>query len=80
MPACDAVIEQVPTATSVTVFPETVQIPMVVEAKLTASPELAVALMAYGAVPKGWFASAPNVMAWLPRVTLKLCETGAAAA
>ena len=73
-------IEHVPAATNVTVFPETVQIPMVVEAKLTASPELAVALIANGAVPKGWFASAPNVMVWLPAVTLKLCETEVAAA
>jgi hypothetical protein len=42
---------QVPTATSVTVEPDTVQTGDVVEAKLTARPELAVALTVNGAVP-----------------------------
>ena len=42
---------QVPTATIVTVPPDTVQTVDVVEAKLTASPDDAVALTVNGAVP-----------------------------
>ena len=38
-PAWLAVIEQVPAATAVTVFPDTVQIPVVEDAKLTDKPE-----------------------------------------
>jgi hypothetical protein len=45
LPAWLAVIEQEPPATIVTVLPETVQTGVVVETKLTASPELAVAAM-----------------------------------
>jgi bifunctional DNase/RNase len=51
LPACDAWIVQVPTATSVTVAPDTVQTVEVVEAKLTARPDDAVALTVKGAVP-----------------------------
>jgi hypothetical protein len=40
-----------PAPTIVTVFPLTVQTPDVVEAKLTASPELAVALTVNGDTP-----------------------------
>jgi hypothetical protein len=40
-----AVMEQLPPATSVTVTPERVQTPVVVDAKLTVRPELAVAVM-----------------------------------
>ena len=43
-PACDAVIEHVPAATIVTVEPDTVQIPVVVEAKPTCNVEDALAL------------------------------------
>ena len=75
-----AVTEHVPTATSVTVAPEIVQTPVVVDAKLTGRPELAVALIANGGVPKGWLENAPKVMVWLPIVTLKLWLTGEAAA
>jgi hypothetical protein len=42
---------QLPAITRVTVVPETVQTSGVVEAKLTASPELAVALTVNGAAP-----------------------------
>jgi hypothetical protein len=42
---------QVPRATSVTVAPDTVQTADVVEVKLTASPEEAVALTVNGALP-----------------------------
>ena len=41
----------VPTATKVTVVPDTVHTEVVVEAKLTASPDDAVALTVNGAVP-----------------------------
>jgi hypothetical protein len=51
LPGWLAVIEHVPTATSVTVTPETVQTDAVFEANVTARPELAVALSANGAPP-----------------------------
>ena len=59
----------VPTATKVTVVPDTVHTEVVVEAKLTASPDEAVALTVNGAVPNASFVRAPNVMVWLPCVT-----------
>jgi len=46
-----ALIPQVPAEANVTVVPDTVQMEGVVEAKLTGSPELAVALTVIGAVP-----------------------------
>ena len=52
----------VPTATSVTVAVETVQVAGVVEAKATGRPEEAVAPTANGAVPKAWFESAAKVI------------------
>jgi hypothetical protein len=78
-PACVAWIVQVPTAASVTVAPDTVQTDEVVEARLTANPELALALTVNGAAPNTWPESAPNVMVWLPGVTVKLWLSGAAA-
>jgi hypothetical protein len=54
LPAWVASIEQVPTETNVTVLPETVQTVEVVDAKLTASPELAVALTVNGDAPNVW--------------------------
>ena len=72
LPACVAWIVQVPTATSVTVDPDTVQMVEVVEAKLTARPDDAVALTVSGAVPNTSFESAPKVMVWVPCVTWKL--------
>ena len=51
LPACVASIEQAPCATKVTVFPDTVQTGVVSDAKLTAKPELAVALTVNGAAP-----------------------------
>jgi hypothetical protein len=70
---------QAPTATSVTVFPATVQTVKVVDAKLTGKPEEAVALTVNGAVPNTRFASAPKVMVWVACVTWKLWLTGVAA-
>jgi hypothetical protein len=43
-----------------------VQTGIVVEAKLTASPELAVALTVNGATPKLTLPGVPNVMVWFP--------------
>ena len=80
MPAWLAVIEQEPPATIVTVFPETVQTDVVFEAKLIASPELAVALIVNGATPKLTLLSAPKVMACNAGLTVKLRVTGVAAA
>jgi hypothetical protein len=80
LPPCAAWMVQGPAATSVTVAPDTVQTDGVVEAKLTAKPEDAVAPTVNGAVPKGWFESAPKVMVWPPGVTWKLWFTGVAAA
>jgi len=51
-PACLASMMQVPTATRFSALPLTVQVLGVVEAKLTAKPELAVAIRAGGAVPR----------------------------
>jgi hypothetical protein len=71
---------QVPAATSVTVPPDTVHRAGVVEAKLTARPEEAVAETANGAAPKVWFESAPKAMVWLSGITWKLWLTGVAGA
>ena len=73
-------MEQVPTETSVTVVPLTVQTGVVVEAKLTVKPELAVAASVTGPLPKAMAAGCPNVRVWVAGVTLKLCVTGGAAA
>ena len=53
---------QVPTETSVTVVPDTVQTDVVCELKLTVRPEDAVALTANGSVPYTLFASVGNVI------------------
>jgi hypothetical protein len=58
--------------TSVTVETETVQTAAVVEEKLTASPEDAVALTANGAVPKAWFERAANPIVWFAPVIEKV--------
>ena len=80
LPACVAWIVHVPAETRVTVAADTVQTPEVVEAKLTARPEEAVAPTANGAVPNGWLESAAKEMVWLAGITWKLCTTGDAAA
>ena len=64
----------------VTVFPETVQTGVVVEAKLTDNPELAVALTANGDAPKVTLLNVENVMVWDAWLTVKLWFTGDAAA
>jgi hypothetical protein len=71
---------QVPTDTSVTVDPSTVHTAVVCDAKLTANPELAVALSVKAALPSATPDGAPKVMLWLPCVTWKLWFTAGAAA
>jgi hypothetical protein len=60
LPTWVAWMVQVPTVTTLTVAPETVQTPVVVDAKLTGKPELADAFTANGATPNVWFANAAN--------------------
>src|SRR5579862_563767 len=55
-------MEHRPPFTSVTVLPATVQIVVVVEAKLTGSPDVAVAETVNGGVLTGTLGSAANVM------------------
>ena len=69
LPAWVAWMVHVPAAASVTVDPETVQTPVVVEAKLTMRPEDAVALTVNGAVPSARFNSDPNAIVCEPCVT-----------
>src|ERR1035437_2832534 len=71
---------QVPTETSVTVEPATVQTGAVSELKLTGRPDVAAALTANGAALKGCAASAAKLMVWLACVTWKPWFTGVAAA
>jgi hypothetical protein len=79
LPAWFAVMEQVPRATIVTVLPETVQTATVVEDRLTASPEVAVALTVKGAAPNAMLLSAPKLIVWFA-VMEKLCVAGVAVA
>ena len=79
-PAWLAVIEQVPAATIVTVAVDTVQTAVVVETKLTARPELAVALIMNGDAPRLTLLSGANVIVCATGLTVKLCDTVAAAA
>ena len=81
LPLCEAVIEQVPAAMNVAVVPLIVHMVCVVDAKLTVSPELAVAESVSG-VPT---VCAPGfakviVCAISAGLTVKLCMTGVAAA
>ena len=78
LPAWFPAIVQVPAATPVTVLPLTVQIDVVVEVKVTARPELAVALN----VPVPFtvtVGAAPKVIVWLPFPTVIVCVTCGAA-
>jgi len=69
----------VPVAMKFAVVPETVQTLVVVEAKLTAKPELAVAESVSG-VPTVWGLGAAKVMVCALPLTVKLCVTTGAAA
>ncbi len=61
MPGCEAVMLQVPAPINVAMEPETVQTAGVVEAKLTARFEVALAVSVRG-VPTVWAAIALNVI------------------
>jgi hypothetical protein len=74
-------MEQVPVARIVTVLPDTVQTEGVFEAKVTANPEVALALMVKEATPSVTLLRAPNVMLWEAGFeTEKDCVTRTAAA
>ena len=79
-PAWLALMLQVPTATSVSVLPLTVQTLGVVDAKLTAKPELAVATSAGGVVPSVWLPGEVKLMLCAAAPTLKLRVTAVAGA
>ena len=80
MPAWLAVMEQVPAATRVAEAPATVHTAVVVEAKLTGSPDVALAVMVTGPEPAAELPRGPNEIVCVPAVTLKVCVTGRAAA
>jgi hypothetical protein len=65
-PAWVAVIEHAPTATIVTVVPETVHTGIVFEANVTASPELALAEIGNAAAPNATLPRALNVIVCVP--------------
>jgi len=69
----------VPALSSVTVLPLMVHTLPVKDAKLTVSPEEAVALIPKGATPKVLSLSAAKLMVWAKPATLKLRVTVAAA-
>jgi len=77
LPACDAVIVQLPVPVIVTVLPDTVQLP---EAeKLTGNPDEAVALTVKGGSLVVLSASGLNVIVWLAFAIVNVCGTEAAA-
>jgi hypothetical protein len=68
LPTWLAVIEQMPAATVVSVLPDTVQTPVVVDAKLTARFDEAVAESS-AVVPTVLADGCANVMFWLTKLT-----------
>jgi hypothetical protein len=64
LPVCEVWMVQLPASTKETVVPEIVQIAVEVEAKLTGSPELAVAAR-LSDVPAVWPVIAGKLMVWL---------------
>ncbi len=77
LPGWLAWMVQVPASNTVTVRPDTEQTPEF-EARLTASPEDAVAVTVNGADPNALFVMAPKVMVWFAADMVKLWSTGAA--
>jgi len=74
-------MEHVPAARIVTVLPETAQTEGVVEAKVTANPELALALTVNGATPSVTLLKEPNTIICDAKLeTVKDWVTGVAAA
>src|SRR5262245_30394694 len=62
LPACDTVMGQDPTTPTVTVLPDTVQLPEAENA--TGNPEVAVALIVKGESPNVRFGSGAKVIDW----------------
>ena len=73
-------MEQLPAETRVTVLPLTVQTLLVVEARLTGSSELAVAVRLAEPTLRDMLESEPKVMICAVPTIVKLCVTGVAAA
>ena len=79
LPGCEAVTEQTPADTSVTLAPDTVQIPAELLVKLTARPEVAVAVKLTGPALRAASAGCVKLIVCDPCSTLKVTVTGAAA-
>ena len=79
LPAWPAVTEHVPTATIVTVAPDTVQTGSVAELNAKGRLEVVLASREKGATPNATPAGVANVMVCEPAATVKLCVTGVAA-
>lgn len=77
MPACEAVMVQLPKAIKEAMLPETVQTLAGEDAKLTGKPELAEAL-SVSVVPAVWFGMGLNVMVCGIPLTANVWATGAA--
>lgn len=79
LPACDAVMVQVPADTSVSVVPLTVHTGVVVEVSCTLKPDVAVAERAGGVAPRVCVAGLVNVIVCEPTTKKDLGWVGAAA-
>ncbi len=79
LPGCEAVMVHVPASSSVALLADTVQTAAVEEANVTGKPEVARAESA-SVVPAGCAAMTPKVIVCGSGLTVKLCETGVAAA
>ena len=72
-------MEQPPVVTNVTVLPDTIHVVGVLEAKLTGSPEDAVAETVKGEEPRERLERGAKLIVWASLVTWKLCVTAGAA-
>lgn len=80
LPAWLAVTLQLPTLTRLSTVPLTVHTAVVVELKLTARPEVAVATRAAGCTPRVWLPGELKLMVCARVDTVNVCNTAAAAA
>ena len=79
LPACAAVTVQLPVLSKVTVFATTEQTLGVFDEKVTARPDVAVAIKLTGGVPRVWLPGETNETVCVPAATENVLETGAAA-
>ena len=79
-PFCVALMLHLPVAMRVTVVPEMLHLPVVVDVKLTGRPDEAVALRVNVAVSNVWLDKVPKVMVCESWLISKLCVTTGAAA